>query len=436
MILYKRYVDDGNMVLEAVNVGERFVDGKVSIQPEAVHEDFGVPADRRTARLVRSVSNIILPMIQMVEDCPSNHPSGRMAILDLEVWVEDRRVNHQFFKKKMAGRKLVQARSAFSTSKKRSILLEEGIRRLRNCSPELDWSIKAYFLNRFSSDMRYSGHSQDFRRTILKRIVARYLTEVSNHLEEKTRMYRSREERIKMKEESRISSLKDTWFRTGGYTSTLTVPATPNGLLAEQVRRNLEMGRQPAQTKTKVLEDGGRSVRGGLVRSDQFPREKCDRKDCQLCLQGETKGVQCDRENIGYEGECGRCPAGAFAYIGETSKTAYTRLGQHLAAYKSAAAAGLPAIPQHVSSDPLDRPRAAKSWMWEHTRDQHQGIVGPDEGSRDYIVKVAGRFRKCLYRQVDEDVRMQNFEANGGALLNSKYEYYMPKSIQPVFRQQ
>ena len=201
-------------------------------------------------------------------------------------------MNHQFFKKKMAGRKLVQARSAFSTSKKRSILLEEGIRRLRNCSPELDWSIKAYFLNRFSSDMRYSGHSQDFRRTILKRIVARYLTEVSNHLEEKTRMYRSREERIKMKEESRISSLKDTWFRTGGYTSTLTVPATPNGLLAEQVRRNLEMGRQPAQTRTKVLEDGGRSVRGGLVRSDQFPREKCDRKDCQLCLQGETKGVQ------------------------------------------------------------------------------------------------------------------------------------------------
>ena len=62
--------------------------------------------------------------------------------------------------------------------------------------------------------------------------------------------------------------------------------------------------------------------------------------------------------------------------------------------------------------------------------------MGPDEGSRDYIVKVAGRFRKCLYRQVDEDVRMQNFEANGGALLNSKYEYYMPKSIQPVFRQQ
>ena len=50
--------------------------------------------------------------------------------------------------------------------------------------------------------------------------------------------------------------------------------------------------------------------------------------------------------------------------------------------------------------------------------------------------KLVGKFEKCLYRQVDEDVRMQEFEANGGVLLNSKYEYYMPKSVQPVFRQQ
>ena len=118
---------------------------------------------------------------------------------------------------------------------------------------------------------------------------------------------------------------------SGGYTSTLTVPATPNGVLAEKVRD-------------------------------------------------------------------------------------HTRLRQHLAAYKTASAAQLPAQPQHV--DPLSRPRAAKSWMWEHTRDKHQGIVGPNEGRDDYKVKVEGRFLKCLYQQVDEDVRMQLFEASGGELLN------------------
>ena len=64
-----------------------------------------------------------------------------------------------------------------------------------------------------------------------------------------------------MKERTKVSSLKDTWFRTGGYTSTLIVPATHDGILAEVVRKNLEKGRQPSGTKTKVLEDGGRSSR-------------------------------------------------------------------------------------------------------------------------------------------------------------------------------
>ena len=151
-------------------------------------------------------------------------------------------------------------------------------------------------------------------------------------------------------------------------------------------------------------------------------------------MESKQRSVTCDKENVGYKGECTRCQAGAVAYIGETSKTAYTRLSQHLAAYKTASAAQLPAQPQHV--DPLSRPRAAKSWMWEHTRDKHQGIVGPNEGRDDYKVKVEGRFLKCFYQQADEDVRMQLYEASGGELLNSKYEYYMPKSVQPVFRQQ
>ena len=157
--------------------------------------------------------------------------------------------------------------------------------------------------------------------TLLKRVVARYEVELSNHLEEKVRLYRNREERIKMKEESKMSSQKDTWFRVGGFSSTLTVPATPNGLLAEQVRKNLQKGRQPENTKTKVIEDGGRSVRGGVILSNQFPRLECRRDKCLLCIGegGEGRSLKCDWENAGYEGECTRCPEGSYAYIGETS---------------------------------------------------------------------------------------------------------------------
>ena len=76
-----------------------------------------------------------------------------------------------------------------------------------------------------------------------------------------------------------------------------------------------------------------------------------------------------------------------------------------------------------------------KSWMWEHSRDYHGGVIGDQGGKKDYKMMVTGRFRKCLQRQVDEDIRMQDYEKAGGKTLNSKREYFTPKSIQPIFRQ-
>ena len=81
--------------------------------------------------------------------------------------------------------------------------------------------------------MRYSDHTKSFIYDILERVVKRYDAELSNHLEERKPMYRSRLERIRMKEQTKVSSLKDTWFRSGVYTSTPTVPSTPSGVLAE-----------------------------------------------------------------------------------------------------------------------------------------------------------------------------------------------------------
>jgi hypothetical protein len=62
-------------------------------------------------------------------------------------------------------------------------------------------------------------------------------------------------------------------------------------------------------------------------------------------------------------------------------------------------------------------------------------VVGENGGMDDFKVTVSGSFSKCLQRQVDEDIRMQEYEANGGILLNSKYEYYTPKSVQTIFHQ-
>ena len=79
------------------------------------------------------------------------------------------------------------------------------------------------------------------------------------------------------------------------------------------------------------------------------------------------------------------------------------------------------------------RPRI-KSCIREHTQGVHGGAVCPDSGREEYKVKVPERLSKCLQRQVDEDIRMQEFEANGAILLNTTHEYYTPKGKQAVFR--
>ena len=76
----------------------------------------------------------------------------------------------------------------------------------------------------------------------------------------------------------------------------------------------------------------------------------------------------------------------------------------------------------------------ARSWMWEHVRDNHEDIVGESGGKHDYNVKMTGRFGRCLQRQVDEDIRMQECEAGLGVVL-SRNEYFTPKSVHPLFRQ-
>ena len=150
---YLRYVDDSNMSAWALPPGTRLSAGKLVIQQEHVETDRLVPADKRMGKILKQIANEITPMIVMEEDVGSNHPSGTLPILDIEVWVVGNIIYHRFYKKPMASRIVVHARSALPTSVKTSILMEEGSRRLKCCTPQLQWADKVKFPNEFSCDM-------------------------------------------------------------------------------------------------------------------------------------------------------------------------------------------------------------------------------------------------------------------------------------------
>ena len=113
---------------------------------------------------------------------------------------------------------------------------------------------------------------------------------------------------------------------------------------------------------------------------------------------------------------------------------------EHLANYSAASAAKLPPLPTvdgGVGGGGGARKQPGpKSFMWEHCRDCHDGVVGDEGGMGDYMFKVSGVFKKCLDRQVDEGLRIIECEKEGGKVLNSKNEWFTPKIVEAVFRQQ
>ena len=66
-------------------------------------------------------------------------------------------------------------------------------------------------------------------------------------------MYRNREEKMLQMSACGENSSNDTWFRSSGATSTLIVPATPNRILADCVKKNLDkLGLSWAKLRTKL----------------------------------------------------------------------------------------------------------------------------------------------------------------------------------------
>ena len=351
------------------------------------------------------------------------------------------------------------ARSAGPITEKRAILVQECLRRLKNCDPKQPWEVKVGFMNKFMLEMMFSGHQEHFRQKVAEIAIKKYQGILQSHLEGDTKMYRNKQERLDMVRERGGKTTKSTWFRDkGNFTSTVNFPPTPNSNLAKIIKKVIEECPAPKGTKAKITENGGLTVRQELCRSDPFPKISCERVGCGMCQSGGSRG-QCWKPNIGYRYDCSRCRAKlnnlveggasmddmtAYQYVGESSRTAYTRHLQHMARYRTAANGWqLPAL-----DDDGDK---AGSFMWNHTRDEHGGVVGPAGGNSDYNLCIEGKFKDCMTRQVDEDVRLR--ESGWGqdddmlawagcdksgpkcVLLNGNGDYFKPKSVRTQFRQ-
>ena len=97
------------------------------------------------------------------------------------------------------------------------------------------------------------------------------------------KMYRSREEIMKSKEESRGKRNKDGWFRKKKYNAGLRIENTPGGRLAKKVKESIRSDPDLKCMKILVLEKNGSQLAGMSNHIDPHVADFCNRKDCFPC---------------------------------------------------------------------------------------------------------------------------------------------------------
>ena len=125
VLMDETYVDDQDLFIEELRLGERWNGSKISWSREWEEMDLveNLPADTRTMREVRKLSNSIMDFIVMEEDVPSNHPDNKLPILDLKVWIVQvgkndgsgdviTQIATEFYEKPMVGDMLMMEKSS------------------------------------------------------------------------------------------------------------------------------------------------------------------------------------------------------------------------------------------------------------------------------------------------------------------------------------
>ena len=157
------YVDDQNIITLALPLGARFVNNEIIIDEALIETDREIPADQRTAKIFKEISNSIYNFMQVTTDCPSQHESGYLPVLDIQVKIQNNKIVHKFYKKPISSNKVIMAKSALPTNVKRASLTEGVIRRLRYTDRSLPWSEVTEILSEYSNELRLSGYDENFR---------------------------------------------------------------------------------------------------------------------------------------------------------------------------------------------------------------------------------------------------------------------------------
>ena len=90
--LYKRYVDDINLGVEATNRSHKYIDGQLITTNDELSN---LPNGKNTFDIIQKIGDGIQESIKLTTDVPSNHDDKKVPILDLKCWIAEGNTNKE-----------------------------------------------------------------------------------------------------------------------------------------------------------------------------------------------------------------------------------------------------------------------------------------------------------------------------------------------------
>ena len=303
-ILYKRYVDDINVVLEMEIEGE--IDGQ---------------RDRDVMEKVRAIANTIHPKTKATCDYGSNYEDGKLPMLDIKIWIGEStsgesKIMYEHYMKDVSSRHVINYRSAHPEDMKVNVLVNEALRILRNCSEHLPDEVKTNHLQYLVNRMQYSGYPQSYRYEVMARAFRIHNADVDRRGTEPRRKRNKRK-----------------WYDEEKYDGVMFVDVTLNGELKKRVEKSCKKNKM----RIKVVEKINSTVKKELQQSNPFGREHCGRNDCVTCNL--ELPINCRKRGPVYEIFCVDCKETLEKlekmYRGQTGRTTYHRMKEHFSKWES-----------------------------------------------------------------------------------------------------
>ena len=393
--LYKRYVDDTTNATVFPGYGCVIRNEKIKIDNNKEAIDQQKEPDEVTMDLLLKIANSIHESTQFTAEYPSKYTDGKQPVLNLKVWIEKKDgrnfIMYEHYRKEVATVTTVHARSATSSRQKKTIMTQELLTIMKNCSRRLDITVRNTHINNYMLRMQYSGHNRTTRYDVYNSAKKAYERQVEKSRTDAEPLYRPKTWRRVARKKGKIEKRKN-WYKTNGNESVIFVPCTPN----ETLKKAYEQKIDESPFNIKVIERGGKKLKDVLHKKDPFKSKDCGRDNCFVCTTG-GKG-DCTKENVNYSIQCmGECN-NRDIYHGESSYNTYTRGCEHLQKFNK---------------------KDTKSMLVQHCNLVHQGQ------ETNFQMNVTGTFHNdSTKRQITEGLQIERTPTN--RLMNSKTEWNMP----------